>query len=203
MSEHREEKMPESAAASIVGDDFQPGPAASRSKPATASKPADTPAVGDSTETPRPPPVPDRRFGAPPTPGANARLKTDKGTTQIADLVVVKLASIATKEMPGVYTLGKGLARAIAGIRSRIPGSTTDTTKGISVEVGERQAAVDIDIVVEYGFNLVEVTEAVRANVIERIEGMTGLEVVEVNITVDDLHLAGDEVELVVPNRVE
>ena len=206
MSEHREEKMPESAAASLVGDDFQPGPAASRSTPTTEPKPADASAGAESTVgTPWPTPLPDRRIGIPPPiPGANARLKTDKGTTQIADLVVVKLASIATQEMPGVYTLGKGLARAIAGIRSRIPGSTTDTTKGISVEVGERQAAVDIDIVVEYGYNLVEVTEAVRANVIERIEGITGLEVVEVNITVDDLHLAGDEVELVVPpNRVE
>ena len=130
------------------------------------------------------------------------RLKTDRGTTQIADLVVAKIARIATREVSGVYAMGRGLARAIAGMRSRISGSATESsTMGVSVEVGEHQAAVDIDIVAEYGLNLVEVADTVRANVIERIEGMTGLEVVEVNITVDDVHMEGDDADTG-PSRV-
>ena len=63
----------------------------------------------------------------------------------------------------------------------------------MSVEVGERQAAVDIDIVVYYGNSIVEVADAIRQNVIERIESMTGLEVVEVNVGVDDLYLEGSD----------
>ncbi len=174
--------------------------------PETAATASSTPTTTGTTtgDAEAPTPLPDRRApSSPPVSGANARLKTDRGTTQIADLVVAKIASLATREIPGVYTLGRGLARAIAGIRSRIPGSSTETsTKGVSVEVGERQTAVDIDVVAEYGQDLVEVTESVRANVIERIEAMTGLEVVEVNITVDDLHLEGDEADTG-PSRVE
>ncbi|MGH8997510.1 MAG: Asp23/Gls24 family envelope stress response protein, partial [Acidimicrobiales bacterium] len=78
-----------------------------------------------------------------------ARLRTDRGVTQIAEVVVSKIAAIATREIPGVHAMGKGLARAFGSLRSRVPGGTaTDTTtQGIMVEVGERQAAIDIDIV--------------------------------------------------------
>jgi uncharacterized alkaline shock family protein YloU len=61
------------------------------------------------------------------------------------------------------------------------------------VEVGETQAAVDLDLVTYYGQSIVQVTDAVRANVINRIESMTGLEVTEVNITVDDLYVEGQD----------
>ncbi len=66
------------------------------------------------------------------------------------------------------------------------------TSQGVSVEVGQRQAAVDLDIVCYYGQSIVEIAEAIRENVIERIEGMTGLDVVEVNIGVDDLYIDSD-----------
>ena len=59
----------------------------------------------------------------------------------------------------------------------------------MSVEVGERQAAIDIDIVSYYGQSIVETANAIRENVIDRIESMTSLEVVEVNISVDDLYI--------------
>ena len=65
----------------------------------------------------------------------------------------------------------------------------------MSVEVGERQAAIDLDVVTYYGQSIVEVTEAVRRNVIDRVEGMTGLEVTEVNVAVDDLHIEGEPEE--------
>ena len=67
----------------------------------------------------------------------------------------------------------------------------------------ERQAAIDLDIVTYYGQSIVEIAEAVRRNVIERIEGMTGLEVTEVNVNVDDLFVEGDHAEQRSPARVQ
>jgi len=60
------------------------------------------------------------------------------------------------------------------------------------VEVGERQAAIDIDLVVEYGVSIPDVSQSVRENLIQRIERMTGLQVTEVNISVDDVYLGDD-----------
>lgn len=120
-------------------------------------------------------------------------LHTEHGTTTIASSVVAKIAALATQEIPGVQAMGKSLSRTFGTIRAKVPGATQADTQGVSVEVGERQAAVDIDIVVEYGHSIVEVAEAIRQNVIDRIEGMTGLEVVEVNVGVDDLHLEGSD----------
>lgn len=141
------------------------------------------PAVPAAPATLAVPATPERRV-----PGA--RLVTDRGVTQISDVVVSKIAALATREIPGVHALGKGLARAFGALRSRVPGgpSVDTTTQGIIVEVGERQAAIDIDIVAYYGLSIIETAEAVRANVIDRLETMTGLEVVEVNINVDDLY---------------
>ena len=121
-----------------------------------------------------------------------AALKTEHGTTSISSSVVAKIAHLATQEIPGVQALGKSMSRTFGSIRSRVPGASAATAQGVSVEVGERQAAVDIDIVCYYGVSIVETADAIRQNVIERIEGMTGLEVVEVNINVDDLHIDSD-----------
>jgi uncharacterized alkaline shock family protein YloU len=120
-------------------------------------------------------------------------LHTEHGTTTIASSVVAKIAALATQEIPGVQAMGKSLSRTFGSLRAKVPGASEAATQGVSVEVGERQAAVDIDIVVEYGHSIVEVAEAIRQNVIDRIEGMTGLEVVEVNVGVDDLHLEGSD----------
>jgi uncharacterized alkaline shock family protein YloU len=120
-------------------------------------------------------------------------LHTEHGTTTIASSVVAKIAALATQEIPGVQAMGKSLSRTFGALRAKVPGASQGDTQGVSVEVGERQAAVDIDVVVQYGHSIVEVAEAIRQNVIERIEGMTGLEVVEVNVGVDDLHLEGDD----------
>jgi len=122
-------------------------------------------------------------------------LRTDRGLTHIADTVVAKIAGRATREIEGVQAMGKGMARTLGAIRARVPGgggAEGDVTQGVTVEVGERQTAIDIDIVTHYGMSIAEVTEAVRANVIDRIESMTGLEVTEVNITVDDLYLESE-----------
>ena len=83
------------------------------------------------------------------------------------------------------------MARRMGQLRSLAGGAET-LAQGVSVEVGEREAAVDLDIVTWYGQSIVEVTEAVRSNVMDRIETMTGLKVVEVNINVDDVFVEGD-----------
>jgi uncharacterized alkaline shock family protein YloU len=124
------------------------------------------------------------------------------GKTTIASAVVQKVAGIAAREVSGVYALGGGVSRAFGAIKERIPGSGTVTTSGVSVEVGEKQAAIDLDVVVEYGARIVDVARAVRRNVITTVEQITGLEVIEVNIAVNDIHLPEDDRESEV-SRVE
>ena len=129
-------------------------------------------------------------------PSSHASLISEHGQTHIAEGVVAKIAGMASREIPGVHSMGTGMARRMGQLRKIIPGSTTDSpasTQGVSVEVGEREAAVDLDVVTWYGQNIVEVCESVRENVIERVEGMTGLKVVEVNINVDDVYVESDE----------
>ncbi len=119
-------------------------------------------------------------------------LQSETGTTTIADAVVTKVASIATREVPGVYDLGGGAARAIGGA-TRALGIGDERTQGVSVEVGELEAAVDLIVVIEYGESIPEVTNSIRENVIKRLEGITGLQAAEVNVTVNDLYFPGDE----------
>jgi uncharacterized alkaline shock family protein YloU len=135
------------------------------------------------------------RPAGPGGPRSHAALTTEHGQTRIADAVVGKIAGLAAREIPGVYSMGTGFARRMGQLRSLVPGSTeTDAAaQGVSVEVGERETAVDLDVVTWYGQSIVEVTEAVRSNVIERVEGMTGLRVVEVNINVDDIYVEGQD----------
>ncbi|MEV0248967.1 Asp23/Gls24 family envelope stress response protein [Nocardia sp. NPDC050712] len=116
-------------------------------------------------------------------------LVTDQGTTTIADAVVQKIAGMAAREVRGVHDLGGGTARAIGALRDRIPGASSSVGQGVSVEVGEKQAAVDLELVVEYGVAIAELATAVRRNVITAIEQMTALEVVEVNINVNDVYI--------------
>ncbi|MEV8533190.1 Asp23/Gls24 family envelope stress response protein [Streptomyces sp. NPDC051211] len=126
--------------------------------------------------------------------GADATPET-RGRTTIADSVVEKIAGMATREVPGIHSLGAGMARTFGAVRDRVPGGHPSVTRGVKVEVGERQTAVDLDVVVEYGVAIVDVAADVRVNVITAVERMTGLEVVEVNIAVDDVHLPDEEDE--------
>lgn len=124
-----------------------------------------------------------------PTDGA---LVTDTGTTSIADGVVSKVAGLATREVPGIHDLGGGAARAVGTVTSRV-GLGDQLSQGVSVEVGTREAAVDLKVVIEYGESIPSVTEEVRQNVVRRIQGITGLTVTEVNINVTDLYFAGED----------
>jgi uncharacterized alkaline shock family protein YloU len=116
-----------------------------------------------------------------------------RGKTSIADVVVVKIAGMAAREIPGVFDMGGGLSRTIGAVRDRVPGGRPNVGRGVKVEVGERQTAIDLDIVVEYGVPITDVAHDVRENVIGAVERITGLEVVEVNVAVNDVRLPDDE----------
>lgn len=137
--------------------------------------------------------------------GGESPSSTSQGRTQIADVVVSKIAGLAAREIHGVHDLGGGAARAFAAIAERIPGASSSVSQGVGVEVGEKQAAIDLDVVVEYGVAVADLSAAIRRNVIGAIERMTGLEVVEVNIAVNDVHIPSDDDgdEAAAPARVE
>jgi len=117
----------------------------------------------------------------------------DGGKITVADGVVQKIAGMACREVSGVYAMGSGATRAVGAIRERIPGSTgPSVSQGVGVEVGENEAAVDLDIVVEYGVSASELGKGIQRNVKSSIERMTGLEVVEVNVNINDVHLPDD-----------
>lgn len=120
-------------------------------------------------------------------------LHTEHGDTAIAETVVQKLAGMAAREVPGVYAMGTAARRAFNNLTERIPGSQTNVSGGVTVEKGERQAAIDISIIVEYGASIVEVSDRIRQNIINTIESATGLEVLEVNVAVSDVHLPEEE----------
>ncbi len=119
---------------------------------------------------------------------ASAEAPGGSGRTVIEDIVVGKIAGLAAREVSGVYALGGGAARVMGSLRGTFVGSE-NVQQGVSVEVGEKQAAVDLSIVAEYGVAIHELAEAIRTNIIRSIERMTGLEVTEVNVTVTDIHL--------------
>ncbi|MFF8196008.1 Asp23/Gls24 family envelope stress response protein [Streptomyces bobili] len=118
-----------------------------------------------------------------------------RGRTTIADGVVEKIAGLAARDVVGVHAMGSGMSRTFGAVRDRVPGGTKSVTRGVKAEVGEVQTALDLEIVVDYGVSITEVSRDVRENVIAAVERMTGLEVVEVNIAVSDVKLPEDEDE--------
>ncbi|MET8544047.1 Asp23/Gls24 family envelope stress response protein [Kitasatospora sp. NPDC004799] len=125
----------------------------------------------------------------PPGAGGAARPVGERGRTVLAVGVVEKIAGMAAREVTGIHALGSGLARTFGAMRDRVPGGKPSVGRGIKAEVGEKQTAIDIALVVEYGVVIPELARQVRENIINAVERMTGLEVVEVNIAVNDVHL--------------
>ncbi|OIH97557.1 MULTISPECIES: Asp23/Gls24 family envelope stress response protein [unclassified Curtobacterium] len=113
------------------------------------------------------------------------------GKTVIDDAVVSKVAGIAAREVNGVHSLGGGAARAIGALRDAI--GQRDFGQGVKVEVGEKQVAADIIIVAEYPVALQQVADGVRQGVSRALEQIVGMEVAEVNVTVQDVFIPGDD----------
>jgi uncharacterized alkaline shock family protein YloU len=109
--------------------------------------------------------------------------KTDIGMIQIAPEVIEVIAGLATIEISGVAGMSGGFAGGIAELLGR-----KNLSKGVKVEVGQREAAVDVNIIIEFGNRIPEVASEIQRNVKHAIESMTGLHVVEVNVHIHDVH---------------
>jgi uncharacterized alkaline shock family protein YloU len=114
----------------------------------------------------------------------------EHGQIKIADEVVGVIAGLAATEVPGVAGMSGGIAGGIAEMLGR-----KNLSKGVKVEVGEKEAAIDLYIIVEYGAKIPDVAWQIQENVKKAIETMTGLNVVEVNIHVQGVNMEKDEKE--------
>ncbi|MBF4580860.1 Asp23/Gls24 family envelope stress response protein [Frigoribacterium sp. VKM Ac-2530] len=128
-----------------------------------------------------------------PTPTGLATDGPTPGRTVVADAVIAKVAGIAAREVPGVHALGGGAARAFGALRDVV--GSTDLGQGVRVEVGETQVAADVTIVVEYPVAISKVADEVRESVAAAIEQLVGMDVAEVNVSVTDVHIPGDDDE--------
>lgn len=124
----------------------------------------------------------------------NNNLETQYGTTTIDDVVVSKIAGIAAREVSGVDSLGGGGARMIGNIRESF-GASEDVRQGVDVEVADGTARIEVAITAEYGVAIHELAEAIRRNIMNAVERMTGLSVERVNVVVHDVKLPKDESE--------
>ena len=117
-------------------------------------------------------------------------LKSEMGVTTVSNAVVSQIAGIAAQEIEKVQ-MGGGASAAVGGFLQSVTGSSgsVDYSRGVSVEVGEEEAAVDLTMSVDYGESIPRVAEATRRNVINRVESLVGLHVTEVNITVNDVQM--------------
>ena len=115
------------------------------------------------------------------------------GTTKIADAVVARISGLAAREVAGVHDLTPtGLTQSFGSIAGRVTGQN-QPERGVAVQVGEVECIVDLNIVVDYGASIPQLAEAMRRNLSNRLQAMTGLQAKEVNINVADLYFPGQD----------
>lgn len=112
-------------------------------------------------------------------------------TIKIANEAVATYAGIAIAEVPGVY----GMAGSFAGGITEALSGKKNLAKGIKVDVGEKDAKIDVNIIVEYGARIPDVAFEIQTRVKKTVESMTGLKVVEVNVHVQGVHMVSDKEE--------
>ena len=143
--------------------------------------------------------------------GQRDSLSSDRGATSISDAVVSKIAGIAAQEVEKVQ-MGGGTVAAVGSFLGNVTGAVTGSnsaggsaslTSGVSVEVGEQEAAIDLTMAIEYGTPIPQTAEEVRRNVVNRVENLTGLRVTEVNITVNDVQFPEERPQLERQQQVE
>lgn len=106
-------------------------------------------------------------------------IPTELGTIKIADDVVAIISGLAATEVEGVAGMSGGIAGGIADMLGK-----RNLSKGVKVEVGDRQAAIDLYIIVKFGARIPDVAWSIQENVKKAVESMTGLEAVKVNVHV-------------------
>lgn len=114
--------------------------------------------------------------------------KHDTGNIRIADDVVAVIAGIAATDTEGIYAMSGGITE---GLANRLMGK--NIRRGVRVEVGTVETAIDLRVIVSYGSKIDEVCRRLQYNVKDAVESMTGLNVVEVNIQVDGVEFPDKE----------
>ena len=114
--------------------------------------------------------------------------KTELGSIQIAPEVIEIIAGLAAVEVDGVAGMSGGFAGDIAELLGR-----KNLSKGVKVEVGQREAAVDVSIQIEFGYRIPDVAASIQQNVKNAIRSMTGLDVVEVNVHIHGVHFPSQD----------
>jgi uncharacterized alkaline shock family protein YloU len=122
----------------------------------------------------------------------NATLPAERGTTTIANEVVEKIAGIAIRDVPGVYDLGGDTIRLVSAVREKLHLGDESKAQGVSVKLDGNKADLSVTIVLEYGFVVSSVTDKVREKAISAVETLLGLDVTNVDILVDDIHVDED-----------
>jgi len=112
----------------------------------------------------------------------------ERGAIKIANEVVSIIAGIAATEVEGVAGMSGGVVGGIAEILGR-----KSLSKGVKVEVGEKETAVDLFVIIDYGSSIPDVAWKIQDNVQQAIEVMTGLEVIEINVHVQGVHFEDEE----------
>ncbi len=107
----------------------------------------------------------------------------DGGRIIFSDEVVATIAALATADVPGVFAMSGGVVEDFTEKLGR-----KNLTKGVKVEVGAEEAAVDLSLIIQYGFRIQEVCQNVQKAVQNAIETMTGLRVVEINVFVQSIN---------------
>jgi uncharacterized alkaline shock family protein YloU len=110
-------------------------------------------------------------------------------TVKISDEAVATYAGIAVADIQGVYSMAGGFADGISSVFTK----KKDYAKGIKVDVGEKDAKIDVNIIVNYGARIPDVAFEIQNSVKKTVESMTGLNVVEVNVHVQGVHMKSDK----------
>ncbi|NMB34147.1 MAG: Asp23/Gls24 family envelope stress response protein [Clostridium sp.] len=109
------------------------------------------------------------------------------GTVKISEEVVAIIAGIAAMDVPGVAGMSGGIAGGIAEMLGR-----KNLSKGVKVEVGDKEAAIDLYIIVEYGCRIPDVSWNIQERVKKAVGTMTGLNAIEVNIHIQGVNIDKD-----------
>lgn len=103
---------------------------------------------------------------------------------KIADEVIAVIAGKAVSDIQGVYEMSGGFAGGITEVLS----GKKNFSKGIKVVVTEKEAKIDVNIIVEYGVRIPEIAYEIQTKVKKAVEAMTGLKVTEVNVHVQGVN---------------
>ena len=101
------------------------------------------------------------------------------GKIHMSEDVVATIAGMAARDVEGIHALGK----------SRLLSFGEDPSRGVEAEVGKKEAALDIEVVIEYGCDIKKVAAQMRDRITQQVQMMAGRKVIEVNVDVIDVHL--------------